>query len=353
MSNYELWLTDVDGNREELIPFISLEYTRRTNTVTNLKVEVEGNFDVTMLAEDKRLEVWRDGALHTQTCWFIRRWVKQLKNGVKSIFIYGMSANCLLKRRDIMYAAGSSYADKSNYLDLMMCEIVDENFVTPTDTTREMPSFLVDTPALGSGSVAAKSFAWRNVDNVLNDICQLSEQLGLLMYYDVIYNTTAKDFTFKTYTNQRGNDLTGSVIFSDNYGNLDNVTLEYDATEEVTYVKALGQGEGADRLTKYAQNATRIAISPFGLMEKAQDARNNNSANGVQSEADQTLTERKPRQKFSADLIDVGFVFETDYTWGDKVMVYFENVAYECLIESISVTLSGGRETIKAGIKIL
>jgi hypothetical protein len=42
--------------------------------------------------------------------------------------------------------------------------------------------------------------------------------------------------------------------------------------DEKTYIYVAGQGEGSDRATAFAQDSTRIGLSPFGRIEGFQDA---------------------------------------------------------------------------------
>lgn len=179
---------------------------------------------------------------------------------------------------------------------------------------------------------------------------------GRRFFFDMEYRPTQKLYRFRTYLNQRGADLstgTNKITFSPEYGNLANTVREDDYSSEATYIYAAGQGQGDERNVQTSSDTSRINSSPFGRVEAVRDSRNTNDNDELQSEADSFLQARRPRRTLSGRIVNASnSLYGRDWNWGDKVAVEFEGEVFTARIDTISVSLQGGRETITADIRI-
>lgn len=362
MANYQIWLTDIDGYKEhDLSAFTSLEYGRKLNEVTWCKLEIDDPAIFPFLAVDKRILILKsiaDGApfLAGEACWLLRKWGRSTKRGMRKITLWGASANYLLSSREILYAAGSAQAKKSaKKPDVILGEIVTENLGSGAVAGRNLSAWLSIPAIAGSGTNISKSFAWREINRTMQEIVDLAAQNSQFLFYDITYNADTRMFTFNTYTGQRGTDRTSSsanpVIFSADR-NLDDIEEMFDYSNEVTAAIALGKGEEAQRATSEQTDATRIALSPFGRREKAKDATSADTPTELADEAKAILREGLPVKNFGATLLDIGYTFDKDYFWGDRVtLVDEEGGAHHCFVDSYTVRLSQGREDVKTTTK--
>jgi hypothetical protein len=362
-AGYTIVVRDVAGTVIGTIAeFISLDYARRVNQVGTLSLYLDpARYSKDMFPKDCRLEVWRgeDGALalDMQTCWFVRRRVvKTDTQGITSLMLQAVDANYLLGGRIVAYAAASFEANKGDYLDDMMKEVVRENLgPDATDTDREMEAYLSVATDTSGAPNDEKAFARKNVLTLLQDLASLSLNGGTYLAFDVEYNpNSAVPFTFRTYTGQRGADNrwpTGQrpVLLSLEAGNLADVTLEENWIDEATYIYAGGDGEGALRVIATASDADVIALSPFGRREAWVDARLASTSDELQAEADARLAELTATRAFYGRLVDCeGTLYGRHFGFGDYVTAQFENELFDVRIDAVHVTAEGNDDRVDA-----
>ncbi|WP_017974373.1 siphovirus ReqiPepy6 Gp37-like family protein [Actinopolyspora halophila] len=117
-------------------------------------------------------------------------------------------------------------------------------------------------------------------------------------------------------------DRTGTVRFSEEFGNLAAFTYQVDAPTG-TYVYVGGQGELTARTIKEGSDPT--AISTWGRVEVFEDRRDTDDDAELQQKIDESLIEHGATTDLSATPIDTESVkFGRDYTLGDRVMVLIE-----------------------------
>ena len=92
--------------------------------------------------------------------------------------------------------------------------------------------------------------------------------------------------------------------------------------------------------------------SPFGRREAWIDATQETTLVGLATEAVQELRSRRPKKLLTGDLISVpGAVYGLDWGHGDKLIAEFEREQYTSRLDAVTVTIDGGKETIKAALK--
>ena len=363
MANYELWLDRDDGTRlAEIDDFESLVYNMSLHQVGACSLVLPDGFDETLLAADRRLEVWRQpsgGKLQLERTYFLRGlkdWTD--KQGVRRIQITGLDGNYLPSGRIIAYAAGSAQASQTGTVDNIMKEIVRDNLGSDAAAARQVSSTYFSVQANTSeGTTITKAFSWRNVLTVLQDLTETARAAGTTIYFDMT-PVTPTVWEFRTRSGQLGQDHTypngiGIVLLGLEYGNLEEPTREVDWSDEITYVYCGGQGEGAARAITEVSDTTRLNRSLFGRREAFQDARGEDSANGRTASANARLAEGRPRVKFSGKIVDSeGTKYGLHWRFGDKLSAIYRGQQYDGVVKAVEVKVdSTGKEEIEARLE--
>jgi hypothetical protein len=72
----------------------------------------------------------------------------------------------------------------------------------------------------------------------------------------------------------------------------------------------------------------------------------------LRAEAAAELQRRRPTKILTGDLMSVpGAVYGLHWGHGDKLIAEFEDDAYTARVDSVTVTLENGNETVRASIK--
>jgi hypothetical protein len=233
-----------------------------------------------------------------------------------STFIRAFHANGIVGRRYVTYANGSTYANKTaTYADNLIKAYWRENAGSliggsreGTQTQADLSSYITVEPDLSLGPSIAMQAAHDPLDSVLQRICDASSTAGTYLTYEILWNGN-RGLYFRTYTTVRGIDRrygssANPVILSESRANLENAKLSVDYHNEVTAAIAGGIGTGTDRIIATALDTTRIALSPFGRIERFTENGNGNSAAVVQATANALLRESRPVISMGGTLID-------------------------------------------------
>jgi hypothetical protein len=362
-TQYELRLLDPKGKEitRKLAVFSSLEWTRKVNDVGSFTMKLPGQLPLWWFSKDYRLEIWRgvdDRPLYLEgdTQWLIRKLKIDNQNGERVFTVSGNDLNVLLKRRIVAYDAASVYADKSDYADDMIKEIMSENYgIGCIDGDRDLSAWIDIQGDFSLAFPIEKAFSRRELLVVFQELCQESYENGIYCAFDFVRKTSA-GIGFRTYINQRGTDRTKSspspLLFGSQYSNFGDDTYEDDGSEEATFIYAGGQGEEATRIIQTAQDNVRIGASPFGRIERFVDARHAKLAASVQDEAEAELRARIPKRKFSGKAVDVDKCrYGLHYKFGDKVTVELQEITLDAYVNTVHVTKTDGQETIDIGLE--
>lgn len=357
MAKYAIWLRRDDGIALQLIDKVEwFEYSKVANDVGACTLVLPGNFDISMLAPDRRIEIWRDGGL--ENVYFLR-YIRDVteENGRRRFEIMGYDPNYILNSRIVAYAAGSTYANKTDQADDMMKAVVRENLssLALTAARRLSSTYFAVELDLSLGPSETITFAYANVLSALQEIAKAAYEDGTPVYFAVVPVTTTQ-FEFRTYINQPGTDHTypssnPPVIMSIETGHLIEASFTQDWSHEVTYVYAGGQGDGAARTVISAEDATRSGRSIFGRREAFKDARNDSTDNGVATQANARLKEGRPILRLTPRLSGRGY--GSEWSWGDKVSINYQNQQKDVVITGIKVKMDGGgKETLDIKVDI-
>ena len=363
---YELWYTDDHGVRIAQLDYsLGFSASILANGIGRLSMQLPPTFDTSLLVKDRMIQVWRAPAGGRLSLWrpyFLQRWSFQTMADGEAIQIYAADPNVLLTRRNVIAYSGAAQADKTDYADDMMKEVVTEAIAdgvapTPDAGTRVWADFSIAAD-LGLAPELTDAFAYDRVltssgGGVLGGIVKASQVAGTNLYFDVAVNTVSSSsitFQFRTKTGQPGGDLSDRVVFDQLRGNLKNPYLDFDYSEEVNYVYGTGQGEGAAREIQQSYDATRYSVSQWNRCEGVADARNQAAANGVREAARAALEAGKPVLRFSGEPVDTtGSRFGIDWNFGDLVSAVYRGYKFASIIEMVNISVNdSGAESIAA-----
>jgi len=359
--NYELWLTNDRGGRIDLLDEAeSFSWNKVINDIGHCQVRLHGTYDLTQLQRDYRIEIWRSPSdtakLKLENIFFIRRINPETTaDGLDRITVFGVDPTELLKRRIVAYAAGSAQANKTDFIDDMMKDIVRENLGATAAAARDYTAngFTVQ-PDAGLGPNITKAFSRRNVLTILQDLSDAARVAGNEVYFMVVA-TSVTTFEFRTFINQPGQDRRHGtsvtpMLFGLDYGNLENPSLDEDYEEEVNFVYGGGQGEAAGRNIQTAQDNVRINQSTWNRREAFRDSRHEATNAGVLSEAQARLNEGRPRRKFQANLLSVeNYRYGLDWNFGDRITTEYFKRQYDSLIRAVEISVDQDRKEIVRG----
>lgn len=293
---------------------------------------------------DCRLAYIRDGKLIGDTCWLLRgRERAQNDRGEHTIVLRCQHPNAILGSRVVAYDEGSAEADKSDIGSDTMYDYVDENFVSATDTTRNISTshFVLDPrPAPTFGATIDIAGSYRNVLDILQEITQASAAQGAYIGYEVYVQSPPGPFRCRFYSKVRGTNrglTSNQTLMLQPQLSGKAASVVEDWTDLKTFIYAGGAGKDDERHVQTQSDATLIAQSPFGRMEHFESFNTDIDAI-LSSEAYKLLRDYRPRRSFAADMpipndnmqvLDIrdvesgaGF-YGISYTWGDIVAARF------------------------------
>ena len=163
--------------------------------------------------------------------------------------------------------------------------------------------------------------------SVFTDIC-VSKDCGFKLTCD----DTPNKFTFTLY---RGRDMTDTVIFSPQFGNLSKSEFTFDYSNYFNYIYTAGEGEGKDRVVIEYESDDVDYRSLVGLNRREYwlDERNCSSNSEhpqsdtyyfavLQEKGREKCKELRPFVEFTGEIVDNGmYKYHVDYELGDTVLI--------------------------------
>jgi len=346
----------------ELETWESIQYGRFLNNVGWFMIVMSPDGADDLPDVDRLIEFWRKpegGEERLEMVGFCRYWDWfEAGAGNDRLRIGGEDQMGLLQRRVIAFNATTSQSEKTDEADDLIKAIMRENMgsLAPLDEAgrpRAFPSTHFEVMGdLADAPSVTRSFAWRNVLDVLQEVAESSREQGTPLYFD-LEPTGAGTFAFRTWTNVRGVDRTATaglnpLIFSQEAGNLTDPFLREDWRDEWNYIWGGGQGQGTDRVIDPEKDLFRNARSIWARREAFQDAREEETTLGVANRAFERLQKERPVVEFRAELLDrPQSRYGIDWGFGDKVTARYRGRQFDLTIRNVQVTLnSDGEETL-------
>ena len=362
MSEYNLVMLDQNAKSIGSINATGFSIALKENTIGALVLTMLEDFGIDQLPRDTMFEVWRkpnggEWGILGNTRFFLRKATMVYNSPDNNYWdIACDSALGILARRIVGYKRTTSYADKTletganGTADDLIKAYARENFGTlATDTDRDLSTYLTIDADTSEGYSTEKEAAYMNVLEVIDDLAENSANNDINIYYDVV-NYGSK-FRLFTKIDRLGVDRTrGSnspVIFSTELGNITDVKLETDYSDEKNFCYVGGENQDALRLIEEVSDITRIAKSPYNRAEVFHDARELGVPSVLQEEGSTRLEQHRPKIKVSARTVDTNlYRFGKDYDYGDTVTVSVAKSEFTCHVTSVTIKVTGGKEDI-------
>ena len=352
----------------ELTDLESVEYWRVLNDKGGFNIITRADFDESLLGVDHLIEFWRtpEGGDELLMMVGLLRWWEWLENddGFEICQLGGPDQNDLLDRRIVAYYAAEDESDKTDFADDMLKAIVRENMgaLAPLDQALRPRAYDADyfsvSPDFGHAPTVTRRFAWRKVFPTLKEICESSRNLGTPLYFDMVPGALPAHFDFRTYINLMGIDRTTTsglspIVFSKENGNLGTPKLREDWANEQNYVYGGGQGEEDSRTIDPEDDVWRMHRSIWNRRECFQDAREEDTTQGVANKAYQRMEQERPLLKFAGKLLDAPQSrFGIDWNYGDGVTVFYRD-EFDGVVDAYRISIDkDGNEDVTARVEV-
>lgn len=265
--------------------------------------------------------------LFADTYWLLSRKRKIIHgDGSWHYLLHFVHPNHVLTRRQVAYEDGTPEADKEDGTPDLMKAYVRENFITASDSTRNiaLDKFIVDDDSGGSIFAVTIKGSYKSVFEVLNDAAAQSAQRGEFVGYETMISQPDGPIRFRTYLGQRGLDRTANnyqqVMLTVDSG-LENVELDMDWTNTATIVYCGGMGMEGERVYDFAQNKELERASPYARTEVFTSQGDSEYTELLKGTARRRLRKLRPRYVFSGGAVDSVYApYDIAYTWGDIVL---------------------------------
>lgn len=322
------------------------------------------SFDRSLVQPDQMMQLWYEPFGGVRVLWntyFLRRF----RYVGKGFEFGGCDVNGLLWRRIVAAYSGSSGAKKGPMpADDMMKEVVRESM---EDTAPPLPDFgtrawtnLTVQVDSSMGPTISKSFPFDKLltfdgGGVMPILARAASQEGIETFYAIqplVVNSDSITFEFRTFINWPGNDVSDTVIFDQDSGNLLNPELEYDYSREENYIYATGQGLQENRDVQQVWDPIRMGQSIWGRMEGEVDSRNQENPDEVTASGNDKLWDGRPKIRFNGQLMDTeGTTFVKHWDVGDLITVNFPPIQLQSIVRAASISVdSDGKITVDSRV---
>lgn len=360
-SDYQVILKNPAGEAGVILPFISIEYALSLNNPGALTISLSGDHTFSEFPRDSIIEVWRKPLggswyLAGRSTWLLRKITYTWNNIADQKWtLTAVSPLDILKRRIVAYRRDDIYSDKTDDNgndgpadDLMKAYLRENIGSLVLNSERDLSDYVEIEADESLGANAEKQAAWRDLLTIVKELASDSESQGVPIYFDMIGDGQGK-YRFRTSINQLGANRTKSgvspIMFSDRAGNLTDIDLTLDYTNEKTVAYVGGQGSGALREI-YVSKSGRESLSPFNRIEVFHDARDM-WYDSLPGEGRARLEETRPLVRLEARALDtIDLKYGRDYFFGDRVTVSVEDYVLDCMVQSVDIGVSDGREDV-------
>jgi hypothetical protein len=362
MIQYQIQYADTSGRVLAYIPdYRSVDYVIRADSAIGGCQLVLPKSYKTLFNNDNvdyRISIWRsiNGApfmLDGRTEFLTRKWTTD----DNTITVFAESIQSLLMRRIVAYAANiTNYSKFSGFAGNICKLLVNRNFLSGIVSSRDGASineniseFLSVAGNYNDGVSLNIMCSRRNVYDTIISICDASIEAGL--WLAAIITSNDGSWTFDTYEGQYGVNRS-EVLLSPDIGNVQNVTVSYDYTEQKTFIIAAGEGKEKARLTTSAFNRTNVELSQLNRIEDFYENTQVKSATYLTQLAGRELRAKRGFRQFECELIQTPFSTRgIHYNLGDRLSVQFDNLRYNMRLDAVQITIQPDGANEKAMLR--
>lgn len=297
----------------------------------------------TLFAKDNFIDVERespDGTMIVENTYLVRDRERFEAQDDERLFIGGLDLNHLLDRRiidpedDSAFPNNGGFSTKAGNAGDVIREYIREQAGDMASEGRLMPRLTVGVPSVAGEGVGANL----RYENLLDELQKLAKSGGVDFQ---IVHTGNGDLTCNigsvgTDRSMDTNPLAPYTILSPVRGNIANPKLIEDATKEINFAYALGDGASANRTVLKLGTIAQFD-SAYNRIEKKMDARQTDKGNAfaLYTETLKFLIDKQATKAFEFDYLQgsPGFIYRADWYFGDVL-----TAQYGMFIESLRVT---------------
>ena len=367
-ASYEVWICSSSGVRLHLLDtFIDLKFSRAVSSVGRAIINIDStDFSIFRFVKpDFIVQIWRSFTNEIPKLEFI--------GFIRKIRIFQMNRSdiievtcedqiSILTSRIVAYTSEGTESELSGFADDICKDIVRYNLGASAPIDRDLTTYGFQVaPDLSLAAPIQIPTAWNIVLDALKKVSENSFFEGIPLFFDCIpvIGNSSVGFEFQTFAQQLGNDRTYEsgvpTVFSAEFGNLENPSLEFDFTDEKTVVYGGGQGESNKRQIFVAEDTERSNISPWNRRELFFNANSARTSSMLENVTNQVLEANRPRVKFTGQLKDtLQTRYGIDWRYGDRIAVSYRGIIFNAWINAVSFSLSStSQETIQARAEVL
>lgn len=372
-TTYFIRINDAFGNpMPDVGALYSLQVAQTVGSVGSATIVIPGEYPIDYLKKDGLIEIWRHPQgrqpyLLFNKIFYLRRRVFSVSGGQKRWTLTAYDPNYLLaspagnRGRIVAYAANTAYASKSDFADDMIKAIARENVGSlATDTARSLASLLNIQADISGAPNIVKAFSNRVLLPVFNEICQASTIAGTYLAWDIVCTAPPLNGSYtlelRTYLNQRGVDHRFSsnqpVLIGLDFGNLDDVTIDEDWSEEADVARVGGKGEGELRAYGSASDSVRLGESPVNRREIFVNQSNISDPLALSDEADSAIRAGYPRPAYHGRIVPTAqALFDVNWKYGDYLTAQVVGRSFDARADSLVVKFGPDGERIEGYLR--
>ncbi len=372
-ARYEIIINNQAGVQVGLLTtWRSLEYTVRLNDIGSYTLEINGDLDVVDdFAVDgqviiRRRDLDADPVIdwYTDFRGFHRTEVRNTDAEGRSRFAsLGVDLKHLLQRRAILFHDTSDGASKGDFGETVMKEYVDEN--AGPGATLPARIFAGVTPGLSVQVDGAAGLFWvgdkpyRPLFRTIREIADATQ-----VDFDVV-STGPLAFEFQAKAEPLGEDRTTvgldtvsglnaagnpPLVFSLDFGNMEEPALTLHRIDEVTAAIVLGQGQELDRAV-VERTSSATGDSALNRIESVRSSNQDELDAALNAVGDAMLQDLQARETFFFKAMQIpSTLYGRDYFVGDLVTARYKDIERNLKITGATIKVIEGHETI--GIEV-
>lgn len=361
MTDYALSLHSLDTPGQTLYTtdaIQSLNYAFNINDVTELQIKLPSKtqFPVGIIGRTTTCKLWRRPRnlrsfyIEGDTEWLLTKYDRKISRDGEEVVLTFAHPNVILQRRLIAYKQETLYADKTDanlntaQTPYLVLAYIDENIGhLCQDVTRIIPDL---ERIIHAGPVSEDlrecSAPWRNLLTTLQELSSYQED-GVTRYYFELRVIDGQP-VFRMAPYYLGSDLSETVTFSQNFGNLGEIQITEDYGREINVCYAGGAGSG---LLQYVDIVYNKIPNPMLRSEGFESMGDIDVDAVLEDHGLRYLARNRARRLLRAKVQDTGaFLYGTSYRHGDLVSLAVNGQAYKCHIYAVSVTVEERGETV-------
>ncbi len=314
--------------------YLSLSYTRRWQKSADFTLHISRYSEaVPYLVEDNFVHVLRNRV--DEYIGIIEHGEIKLDENGKASEVWQFKGGGILARRICIPPAGLSHDEQSGAAETVMKAYVNNNVISPVDTSRSISILTNEADGARGANVAMRARYNKLVD--LLEETAIAGEVG----WEVVKSGSGLQFKVVPGVNRStSQSVAPPIIFSPDYGNIRSLGYLWSKLSHANFSYVAGQGEGIDRplVTVPTSNI------PTGLSRREifVDARDLDTDAKLLQRGRAKLDEQGPEERLEAEILTNGpFRYRSDWDLGDIVTV--RNLDWGILahlrVSEITVTL--------------